>query len=30
MNVTVTLHHPQSGDRQGQDTFLAPSAYIYM
>ena len=26
MNVIVRLPHPQSGDSQGQETFLAPSA----
>ena len=38
LNVIVRLPHPQSGDSQGQETFLAPSAdkqtcrylYIYM
>ena len=25
-SVIVRLSHPQSGDRQGQETFLAPSA----
>ena len=26
VNVIVRLPHPQSGDRQSQETFLAPSA----
>ena len=26
MNAIVRLPHPQSGDSQGQETFLAPSA----
>ena len=26
VNVIVRLPHPRSGDRQGQETFLAPSA----
>ena len=26
VNVIVRLHHPWSGDSQGQETFLAPSA----
>ena len=32
VNATVRLPHPRSGDSQGQETFLAPSAeniYIY-
>ena len=27
VNVKVRIPHPQSGDSQGQETFLAPSAY---
>ena len=27
VNVIVRLPHPRSGDSQGQETFLAPSAY---
>ena len=26
VNATVRLPHPRSGDSQGQETFLAPSA----
>ena len=26
LNAIVRLPHPQSGDSQGQETFLAPSA----
>ena len=31
VNATVRLPHPRSGDSQGQETFLIPSAdkYIY-
>ena len=35
VNAIVRLPHPRSGDSQGQETFLAPSAdkqtrYIYL
>ena len=30
MNVIVRLLHPRSGDSQGRETFLAPSADIYI
>ena len=29
VNAIVRLLHPRSGDSQGQETFLAPSIYIY-
>ena len=28
MNAIVRLPHPRSGDSQGQETFLAPSADV--
>ena len=30
VNVIVRLPHPQRGDSQGQETFLAPYKYIYI